>query len=143
MNWEPTDGGLIRCTRHPKAEPWTPGRGHCVGCATDPGEVDEDLQDLDAPATAPDGCLTIVQLEAELTSHAKHIAEAAKELLAGTKGKSKGRISYATAFKGYEASLKFFNSALQLCSTRERREYVARLEKLHRQRTRRRAGGTN
>jgi hypothetical protein len=139
--WEPTEDGLVRCNRHPNAQPWSPGTEHsCEDCKTDPGNAELDVEDLAAPSQAPKGCLTSVQLEETLVENAKAIEKAARGLL---KGKGKGRINYATAFVGMDTALKFWRAAIAMCGERERREYVARLERLQRSRNRKRRGGHN
>lgn len=137
MNWEPTADGRVRCNRHPKVEPWEPGRHRCPECAADPGPVELDIDDLAAPTPAPEKCLSSSELEAQLVDTAKLINKTARSLI----GKGKGRINYATAFQGFDIALKYWRATIDMCSTRERREYVARLERLQRARDRRRPHG--
>jgi hypothetical protein len=122
-HWEPADGDRIRCTRH--GETFGP-REQCKGCGRDPGPELEDVDVQDAP---PDGCRTSNDHERHLTETATLIEERAKKLLAGG---GKGRINYATAFKGFEIALKYLTAAQSYTQTRERRAYIARLERRQR-----------
>jgi len=137
VNWEPLDGDRIRCARHDVI--FRQGREICAKCKTDPGPELE--LELDVPDAPPEGCLSSTELERRLTADAKDIETWARALVVlEDGGKRKGRINYATAFKGYEVALKFYNAAQALNATRERRAYIARLERRQRALHRRRGG---
>lgn len=142
MNWEPTADGLTRCLRHPESKPWG-ARGHCAACVADPGPEITDLEEQ--LAIAPDGCLSSVAHEQKLTELAQLAEEMSTKLCNGIRADGKkGRINYATAFKGLEIALKLYNAASAFTSTRERRDRVNRLERRQRAlHARRGRGGHN
>ena len=111
----------------------------CPHCRVDPDPNVLENTELAAPYDAPAGCMTSVEIEAHLVATAKYIEGEAKKLT----GKGKGRINLATAFKGFEASLKHWQLTLELVKTRERREYVGRLESINAARERRSRGASN
>lgn len=154
MSWEPIGDGLIRCSRHHETKPWGPREPACEKCKTDPGPELEQ-ESLDEAIEAPDGCLTLEEHEAKMIKLGDKIAERASELFnqgaptrrrrratAGNdEGRAFGRISFATAFKGYEVARRYYQNAIDLASIRERRTYVARLEAIDRALNRRHKGG--
>lgn len=136
MYWEPVGADQVRCRYHKVT--FEKGVEQCEKCLVDPPPELAQDDSVAQPEPPPSGCMTSHGQEKWLTDNALEIEKSAKKLLKG-----KGRINYATAFKGFEVALKFLSKAQELTHTRERRVYVARLERAARALHRRRHGGTN
>lgn len=144
MTWVlvPAKNGLQlqQCTRHdPEGAKLFGAKGRCVACDADPGPLVVNADDeLAAAPAAPEGCLSSTEHERRLTELAKFVEDKARALCKG-----KGRINYATAFKGFELAIKAYNAASVYTQTRERRVHVAKLERRRRDMHRRSGGGAN
>jgi hypothetical protein len=133
--WEPVGDDQIRCRYHKVT--FEKGIESCPKCFVDPPPELDHADSVARPEPAPDGCFTSHEHEKRLTETALLIEQQSKKLMRG-----KGRINYATAFKGFEVALKYLNAAQAYTQTRERRTYVGRLERAARALQRRR-GGSN
>lgn len=129
MTWIDAGNGKQKCTRHdPKGAQLFGPKQRCLACDADPGPIVVGGDDLAAPPAAPAGCLTAVEHERKLTELAEFIEDKSRKLCTG-----KGRINYATAFKGFELAIKAYNAASLYTQTRERRAHVAKLERRRRE----------
>lgn len=114
MNWE-RRGDSQHCKRHSLTFGLT---GVCLLCVNDPGALP--TSDIETPLPAPpEGCHTSVEHEQWFTELAKSIASTAQGL-----AKGRARINYSTAAKLYDVAIKSMRTAVDLTTTRERREWV-------------------
>lgn len=125
-------GDRKRCTIHDETGSRLFGRlEQCAECMRSPIPVQSREMELDEqPAIAPDGCLTAVLRERTLTGIALFAEEVGRELAAPETDANKShRRNIPAAAKMLDLAIKAHRAAGEYSQTRERRDYVRRLER--------------
>lgn len=121
------EGEQIRCLRHSVLFDRT---GECPGCAADPGPPLDPVPDEPLPSP-PKGCLSLVDIERNLTEEAGEIRKLRRKLSAK---RVKDLHAYNTIAKLADAWAKLMRAASELASRREDEVVVKRRERADRER---------
>ena len=96
----------------------------CTKAKLKPPDPESDFK----PALPPEGCRSSAEFERWLTEGATFYHGQAQKLAGGVR-EGRGRPNFSAAQKYAETALKYARAALEIVSTRERREWVKYLKK--------------
>lgn len=118
-------GDRQQCSVHdPNGERLFAKGQQCPGCVRARASFIPTVDLDDQPAAAPEGCLESTQRERQLTELALYAENIGREL----SGPGNAR-HIPHAVKMLELAIRAYRSAGELAQVRERRDYVARLER--------------